>query len=90
MPWSTFNRIVQNVVQYLFIFSSPPLEKILIIIIEKIEGLSLVDTSFAPRDSARVVNLFWPCHPPPLVTGVTMIQIFTLRQYIASGIRGGG
>ena len=42
-------------------------------IIEEIEGLSLVDTSFAPRDSPRPAIFLWPCHRLPLVMGVTMI-----------------
>ena len=52
MTWSTSNRIVQNAAQFAF---SPPLGKSLNII-ENIEGLSLVDTSFAPRDRPRPVK----------------------------------
>ena len=62
MPWSTFNRIVQNAAQVCF---SPPLGKCLNII-ENIEGLSLVDTSFAPRDSLRPVTFFLAMSPHPL------------------------
>ena len=52
MPWSTSNRFGQNVAHFFF---SPPLGKSLNII-EEHEGLSLVDTSFAPRDSPRPLN----------------------------------
>ena len=49
MPWRTSNWAVQNVMQSLF---SLPSGKLLNIV-EKFEGLSLVNTSFAPRDSPR-------------------------------------
>ena len=49
MPWTMSNRIVQNAAQFCF---SPTLGKSLNIV-EKIDGLSLVDSSFAPRDSPR-------------------------------------
>ena len=52
-------------------FFSPPLGKSQNVI-EKNEGLSLVDTNFAPRDSPPV-TFFGPCHPLLLVMGFTMI-----------------
>ena len=54
-----------------FVLSSPLVKPLNIF--EKMECLSLVDTSFASRDSPRPVLLFWPCHPLPLVMGVTTI-----------------
>ena len=65
-----------------FFFFSPPLGKSLNIV-ETIEGLSLVDTSFAPRDSAKPVFFFFlPCHPLPLLMRVTMIpNIHSLTRY---------
>ena len=56
VPWSTSNRIVQNVAQFSF---SLPLGKSLNII-EKKEGLSLFDTSFDPRDSPRPLKKIEP------------------------------
>ena len=52
---------------------------------------SLVDTSFAPTDSPRPLKKQnSPCHPFPLVIGVsTLYPISTLSLDIASGIRGG-
>ena len=60
---------------------SPPLGKRMNII-EKVEGLSLVDASFAPRDSPRPLKKNWLCHPPPVVMGVSMIpNIHPLTGY---------
>ena len=59
MPWSTSSRFVQNAAQF---FSSPPLGKSLNTT-EEYEGLSLVNTSFAPRDSPRPRKKKSPCHP---------------------------
>ena len=47
--WSISNRFVQNAAHSFF---SPPLGKRLNFT-EEYEGLSLVDTSFAPRDSSK-------------------------------------
>ena len=49
MPRSTSNRFVQNAAHLYFL---PPLGRSLNDI-EEYEGLSLVDTSFAPGDSPR-------------------------------------
>ena len=49
MPWSSSNRFVQSATQFVF---SPPLRKSLNSI-EEYEGLKLVDTSVAPRDSPK-------------------------------------
>ena len=78
IPWSTSNRFVQNVAQ---LFFSPPLGKSLNTI-EEYEGLSLIDTSFAPpRGSPRPLK-YCPCHPLPLVMGVSMIpNIHPLTGY---------
>ena len=65
MPWSTSNRVVQNAAQFFF---SPLLGRSLNII-EKIEGLSLVDTSFAPRDNPRPVIFFGHVTLLPPYTG---------------------
>ena len=56
IPWSTFNRVVQNAAQFSF---PPPLGKNLNIT-EIIESLSLVDTSFVliNRVSPRPVFSF--------------------------------
>ena len=49
--------------------------------IEKIEGLSLVDMSFAPRDSPKPV-FFWALSPPSTSHGVNMIaNIHSLIKY---------
>ena len=75
---SLSNRIVQNAALFCF---SPPLGKSLNNF-AKIEGLSLVKTSFAPRHSPRPINNFWSCHPLPPVMGVTMIpNIHFLTTY---------
>ena len=55
MSWSTSNRFVQNAAQF---FISPPLRNCLNVA-EEFEGLSLVDTNFAPRDSPRPLNENW-------------------------------
>ena len=89
MPWSTSKRIVQNAAQ---LFFSRPLGKGRKIV-EKIEGLSLVDTSFAPinRDSSRPNKTI--SHILPSFTGRggdydTKYEVFTIRLNIASN-RGG-
>ena len=88
MPWSTSNRIVQNAAYFFF---SPPLGKSLNII-EEYEGLSLIDTSFAPRDSPRTVNeklAMSPSYPLTLVMRVSMISnIHSLPTYCEQHSRG--
>ena len=70
MPWSTSNRIVQNKARFVF---SPSLGKS-VNLIEEIDGLSLIDASFAARDSPRpsIKRAMSPCHPLTLVMGVTL------------------
>ena len=70
MPLSTSNRFVQNAAHF---FLSPPLGNSLNIV-EEYQDLSLVDTSFAPREP-EAVKKKWPCHPLPLlVMGVSMMS----------------
>ena len=69
MPWSTSNRIVQNAAHFLVL--SPPGRSLNII--EKIEGLSLIDTSFAPTTARGRYENEWPCDPLSFVMGVGMI-----------------
>ena len=52
MPWSSHLQPVRAKCGAFFVFLSPPLGKGLNII-EEYEGLSLVDASFAPRNSPR-------------------------------------
>ena len=58
--------------KYGAIFSFAPAGKMPEYFIEKLEGLSLIDTSFAPKDSSRPVIFVSPCHPFQLVMGVTI------------------
>ena len=84
MPWSTSNRFVQNAAQFIF---SPPLGKSLNIF-EEFEGLSLVDTNYAPRDSPRPLKeklAMSPSYPLPMVMGVSMIPSVRVYIYIFFG-----
>ena len=76
MPWSTSDRIVQNATQHVFSSPSPIVQNATqhgfssplgtsLNIIEKVEGLLLVDRSFAPRDSPRLVICFSAKSPSP-------------------------
>ena len=77
IPWSIFNRFVQNAAHFL---SSPPLGKSLFF--NYFEGLSSVDTSLAPRDSPRPPREKLGMSPSsighggqyPLVMGVSMVS----------------
>ena len=69
MPWSISNQFR---VEYGAIVFSLRLEKILNLI-EKGGGLSLLDTSFAPRDSSRQLQKNWPFHPLPVVMGASIM-----------------
>ena len=99
----TSNRFMQNAAQFFFLplrnaaqfFFLPPLGKSLNII-EEFDGLSLVDTNFAPRDSPRPLKQN-PGHVTLLPSSIghggqhdtKPYQIFTLGLDIASGIRRG-
>ena len=78
MSWSTSNRIVQNAADCVV---SPPLlgkARVLLTMLKACHWsvrVSLMET-------ARGGNLFWPCHPLPPFTGVTVIpSIPSLTRY---------
>ena len=83
MPWSTSNRIVENAAQFIF---SPPLGKSLNTI-ENFEGLSLVDTTFAPRDSPKPLKKNCPCYPVTLFLPLTLVMGVSMIPNINSFTR---